>query len=456
MIPDRVIEVAKAIQAVGGRAMLVGGCVRDEIMKLEPKDWDLEVYGVQPDKLREVLESFGQVDAVGQSFAVYKLDNEIDVAIPRRERKVGEGHRGFLIEGDPDMSFKEASSRRDFTMNAVLKDPLTGELLDFHNGLYDIDQRVLRHVQQETFIEDSLRVLRAAQFAARFDMVIDSFTLDLCRSIDLSDLAKERIREEMIKLLLSKNPKRGLEFLDLMHINQKLFPEIESLKGVQQDPIWHPEGDVFIHTGMVIEEARKLIDDLPYEEKIIVMLSALCHDFGKPSTTEMIDGRWRARGHEEAGVEPTLSFLDTLGIDNEAMRNQISAIVANHLAPAVFYKDKPSVGAFRRLANKVRLDLLCLVSEADVLGRNPIWLDKDKWTNNNAHVWFRERIANLNIEKKGPDSLLMGRHLIELGLKPSKQFGDIIKQVYEKQLDGEINTVEEAINEAKEILNAET
>ena len=194
--------------------MLVGGCVRDELMGFEPKDWDLEVYGIQPAKLREILDQFGEVQVVGETFAVYKLGKDLDVSIPRRERKIGKGHRGFAIEGDPDMSFEEACSRRDFTINAILKDPLTSEIVDPFNGREDIERKVIRHVSSESFAEDSLRVLRGAQFAARFEFDIERDTVDLCETIDVTDLPRERIWAELEKLLLNAHkPSIGLKWL---------------------------------------------------------------------------------------------------------------------------------------------------------------------------------------------------------------------------------------------------
>src|SRR5262245_16268591 len=291
-LPDKVSSLARAIHEAGGRALLVGGCVRDQLMGAQPKDWDLEVYHLASARLREILDQFGSVNVVGESFTVYKLGPDLDVSIPRRERKSGRGHKGFVIEGDPEMSVVEASRRRDFTINAILRDPLTGELIDPFDGRRDIEQRVLRAVSMETFAEDSLRVLRAAQFAARFQFDIDTGTIDLCRTIDLSDLPAERIYGELEKLLLqAQRPSLGLEWLRTLGAIEKIFPEIQSLIGVPQDPEWHPEGDVFVHTCLVIDRARELVDGLSYPRQVTVMLAALAHDFGKPATTEFIDGR---------------------------------------------------------------------------------------------------------------------------------------------------------------------
>jgi len=484
------IKLAGRVRDAGGRAMLVGGCVRDELMGIEPKDWDLEVYGVEAERLKDILERFATeistcaepsqlsssekmgsdsedrgrssgvaLNVVGAAFAVYKIGRHIDVSIPRRERKAGRGHRGFVIEGDPEMSFEEACSRRDFTVNAILKDPLTGEIVDPFNGRRDIDSNILRHVSDETFPEDSLRVLRAAQFSARLKFDIATDTVALCKAIDLGDLPKERIWGELEKiLLLADEPSKGLKWLYDLGVVDKLFPELASLVGVPQEPEWHPEGDVDVHTMMVADEARKLIDDLPYEKKITVMLAAVAHDLGKPPTTQFFDGRWRSHSHDEAGVEPTITFLDRLGIytiNGFDVREQVIQLVRYHLKPGEFYKanSKQAIGdgAFRRLARKVEPDLLYRVAKADSLGRNPDWLPPEKRFGSEAQEWFIERVRDLKIEQKAPEAIFLGRHLIELGLEPSPQFKKILDAVYEMQLDGKVTTLDEAVAVASEI-----
>ena len=457
-IPEKIAKLAETIKRHGGRAMLVGGCVRDELMNIEPKDFDVEIYGIEPRKLKNILDGFGKVETVGEAFTVYKIGQDLDVALPRRERKTGRGHRGFAVEGDPQMSFAEAAKRRDFTINAILKDVLTGEIIDVYNGRADIENKILRVVSRETFAEDSLRVLRAAQFAARFEFGIDAETIEICRRIDVTDLPKERIWSEFEKLLLkSEKPSIGLRWLYNLGVVNQLFPEMKALVGVPQEKAWHPEGNVDIHTLMVANEARKLIGDLSYAKKITVMLAAVCHDFGKPATTKFFDGRWRSHAHDEAGVEPTISFLDTLGIytiNGFNVREQVIQLVRYHLLPGMFYKSKPGDGAFRRLARKVEPDLLYRVSKADSLGRNPEWLPKEKHFDAAAQEWFIERVRELQVEKEAPKPILMGRHLIELGLKPSAEFKRILDAVYEKQLDGKIADLDEAIAEARKILDS--
>ncbi|MEO7674072.1 MAG: HD domain-containing protein [Pyrinomonadaceae bacterium] len=465
---DRITEIiglSRTIRSLGGRAMLVGGSVRDGLMGIEPQDWDVEVYGVAPEKLTEILVAFAEalsadkgvrvsLDVVGEAFKVYKVGNDLDVSLPRRERKVAAGHRGFIVEGDPDMSFEDACSRRDFTVNAILKDPLTGEIIDPFDGQTDIRKKLLRHVSDETFAEDSLRVLRAAQFAARFEFDIAPETVEICMTINVTDLPKERIWGEIEKLLLkAQKPSIGLRWLYELGVVDQIFPELKALVGVPQEPEWHPEGNVDVHTLMVVDEARKLIDDLPYERQVAVMVGALAHDFGKPPTTQFMDGRWRSHSHDEAGVEPTMTFLDTLGIytlNGFDVRNQIVQLVRYHLKPGEYYKAKSPVGdgAFRRLARKVEPDLLYRVAKADSLGRNPEWLPKEKWFGSEAQEWFIEKVRELQIERKAPEPILLGRHLIEQGLSPSPKFKRILDAVYEMQLDGKITNLEEAVLEA--------
>lgn len=438
--------------------MLVGGCVRDELMGVEPKDHDLEVYGVEAAMLKEILGSFGTVHTVGEAFTVFKLGGDLDVSLPRRERKTGRGHKGFTVEGDPGMSFEEASKRRDFTINAILEDPLSGEIIDLYGGREDIDKKLLRAVSAGTFPEDSLRVLRAAQFAARFEFDIEPATVEICRKIDVTDLPSERIWGELEKILLrAEKPSIGLAWLYKLGVVKQIFPEMQSLVGVPQEPAWHPEGDVDVHTLMVADEARKLLDGLSYAKQVTVMLGALCHDFGKPPTTQFFDGRWRSHSHDVAGIEPTITFLDRLGIFTVGgydVRNQIIQLVRYHLKPGEYYKAKNPVGdgAFRRLARKVEPDLLYRVAKADSLGRNPDWLPAEKRVGSEAQEWFMEKVRELSVEERAPEPILMGRHLVELGLEPGPVFKKVLDAVYELQMDGKVTTLGEALSEAKTFL----
>jgi tRNA nucleotidyltransferase (CCA-adding enzyme) len=459
--PQKIPELAQAIRDEGGRALLVGGCVRDELMGLEPKDWDLEVYGVEPARLRQLLDLVGDVNVVGEAFTVYKLGSHLDVSLPRRERKSGRGHRAFVIEGDPAMPIEEATKRRDFTINAILKDALSAEIFDPFHGQRDLAAGVLRAVSPATFTEDSLRVLRAAQFAARFEFEIEPETIALCRSIGLDDLPAERIWGEMEKLLLrAQRPSLGFEWLRKLGALRQLFPELEALIDVPQEPEWHPEGDVWVHTLLTVDRARELIDDLPYPKQVTVMLSALCHDLGKPATTAFVDGRIRSREHEEGGVQPTIDFLDRLNVhtsDGYDVRAQVIALVRDHLKPGEFYKKRDEVGdgAFRRLARKCELDLLYRVAKADSLGRNAEWVPREKWFDAEAQEWFISRARELDVTAQAPAPILLGRHLLEMGMQPGPRVGEVTKAVYEMQLDGRVTTLEDARTAAGKILSAD-
>jgi tRNA nucleotidyltransferase (CCA-adding enzyme) len=453
-VPALVEEIAREAGRLGGRALIVGGWVRDRLLGRASKDIDLEVFGIPSDQLRALLMRLGPVNAVGESFTVYKVGG-IDVSLPRRDSKTGQGHRGFTVEGDPTMSTADAARRRDFTINAIAFDPLTAEHIDPFNGRDDLRTRTLRAVDPRTFGEDSLRVLRAVQFAARFECTLEAGTRALCERIPLDDLPAERVWGEIEKLLLqAPRPSAGLQLALDLGVIRRLFPELEALAGCPQEPEWHPEGDVWVHTLMVVDEARTRIDDLDHARQVTVMLGALCHDAGKPPTTAVIDGRIRSMDHEQAGVAPATRLLDRLNVhtlDGFDVRSQVLGIVAHHLKPLAFAKAMPPAGdgAFRRLALKVDLELLARVAESDCLGR----------TGNfecGGIRWFLERARELGVQHAAPEPLLLGRHLLALGVKPGPQIGVILRQVYERQLDGRVTSVEEGILAAREILAAPT
>jgi tRNA nucleotidyltransferase (CCA-adding enzyme) len=442
--------IAEAVREAGGRALIVGGWCRDRLLGRDSKDIDLEVFGLPPERLRALLERFDTVHTVGEAFTVYKVGT-IDVALPRRESKIARGHRGFEVRGDPAMSFEDAARRRDFTINAIGFDPLTDQWLDPFGGRADLDRRLLRAVDRGTFGDDSLRVLRAVQFAARFELAVDALTAALCRAIPLDDLPAERLWGEIEKLLLhARRPSIGFGVaLDLLVVD-RLFPELGALVGCEQEPDWHPEGDVWVHTLLVIDNAVGQSGDLDRARKLTIMLGAVCHDFGKPATTAFLDGRIRSFNHEEAGVEPALRVLDRLNvhtIDGFPVRTQVVGLTAHHLKPGMWHKTRDQVGdgAFRRLAQKVDLELLARLARADCMGRTGQF-------DCSAMDWFVTRARALGVEHRPPAPLLLGRHLLALGVEPGPRVGDVLKRVYERQLDGEITTLAQAIGAAREIL----
>ncbi len=447
---DRARTVAEAVRGAGGRALVVGGWVRDRLLGCDSKDIDIEVFGLPGDRLRALLQHCGPVETVGESFQVYKVLG-MDVSLPRRESKARRGHRGFDITGDPAMSVEEAARRRDFTINAIAWDPLTGDYLDPFRGREDLVRRRLRAVDPRTFPDDSLRVLRAVQFAARFDLTLDEPTRVLCRSIPLDDLPAERVWGEFEKLLFAYRPSVGLTLAMDLDVVKALFPELHALVGCPQEPDWHPEGDVWVHTLQVVDETRLRVDDLSRPGRITLMLGAVCHDFGKPATTAFADGRIRSIDHEEQGVAPSAAFLDRLNvhaIEGYDVRRQVLGLVAQHLKPGMWFKTREEVGdgAFRRLAAKVDLELLARLAKADCLGRRPGTFNCD------AMDWFLDRARRLGVEHRPPAPILRGRDLLPLGIPPGPRMGAILRAVYEWQMDGRVTTLDEALAAARSLL----
>jgi tRNA nucleotidyltransferase (CCA-adding enzyme) len=451
-LPEIVVDLATAVKTAGGRALIVGGWVRDDLLGHPSKDFDIEVFGVDAARLRTLVEAFGRVDAVGESFTVYKVAG-LDVSLPRRESKTGRGHRGFTVDGDPDLSLEHAARRRDFTINAMSRDPLTDELIDPCHGEADLRARVLRMVDARTFGDDSLRVLRAIQFAARFELTIDPATAEVCRAIPLDDLPAERVWGELEKLLLrAERPSIGLRIAWDLGIVHKILPELVPLATCPQEPEWHPEGDVWTHTLMVVDQARRRIADLDRGPAVAMMVAAICHDIAKPETTVVTDGRIKSPGHEDAGVEPTTRVLDRLNLhtlDGYDVRRAVLGLVAQHLRPMAFFKAATPVsdGAFRRLAQKVDPELLARFAMADCHGRGGTF-------DCSAMDWFLDRARALGVEHAAPAPLVLGRHLIDLGVAPGPAMGTLLKAVYERQLDGEIATVEEGIAAARALIEA--
>lgn len=439
---DTVHTLAKLVAEQGGTTYLVGGTVRDALLGRECKDIDLEVFGVAQETLETILATFGEVNLVGKSFGVYKV-GELDVALPRTEVKTGDGHKGFTVVPDPFLPVIEAMRRRDFTINAVYQNALTGEVVDYFGGIRDINDKLLRVVDEVTFRDDSLRVLRAAQFASRLGFhVVDT---EFMKTIDLSDLPAERVFGELEKLLLGANVKHGLETLDAVGAVAQLFPELDVLRNVEQDAVWHPEGDVLTHTLMVMDVANQITGDLSKAEKLTVMLACLFHDLGKAVTTERCGDRVKAHGHSEAGVPLAENVLDRLNVhtvDGFDVRTNVLQLVERHLLPAQLHNMNNGEGVkdsvFRRLSLKVNVKLLAFVCKADVLGRGGE-------VNADCVDWFNERVNGLNLSDTVIEPILKGRHLIELGMKPSKEFGAILNKVFEKQLDGSVTTLQEAL-----------
>lgn len=459
-LPPGITALLAALRAAGGRPYLVGGAVRDALLGLPLHDYDVEVYGLPAEPLAHVLAAFGRVDAVGQAFTVLKLgglagvDGVVDVSLPRRDSKVGPGHRGIAAHGDPHLSLEEAARRRDFTLNALLFDPHTGELIDPHGGRRDLERRLLRAVDARTFGDDPLRALRGVQLAARYELDVDPQTAALCARMPLHELPAERVWGEIEKLLLrAQRPSLGLRLLHDWDLLPVIAPELVPLADTPQDPDWHPEGDVWTHTLQCVDQAATLLADLDRPRALAVMLGALCHDLGKPATTRFEDGRWRSRGHEEAGVAPSEALLERWGVhtlQGYDVRAQVLALVGQHLKPGQLYDGRARVsdGAIRRLARKCEPDLLARVARADCLGREPGRFEPV------AMDWFLERVRALDVAHRPPAPLLQGRDLLALGVAPGPRVGRLLGVLYERQLDGEFASADEAREAARRLVQA--
>ena len=430
---SRSVDVARAIDAAGGRAIAVGGHVRDRLLGRESKDWDVEVFGLDLDELQGILARFGRVIAVGRAFGVLRLPElDVDFSLPRRDSKVGPGHRGFDVEADPTLDFETAARRRDLTVNSMGLDLLTEEILDPHGGRADLEHGTLRAVDAATFPEDPLRGLRVAQFSARLLMEADAELLALCRQLDLSEVSPERILEEFRKLLLKGvRPSLGLAFLRESGL-LRFFPEIEALIDVPQDATWHPEGDVWTHNLMVVDEAARLRRG--DAEDAALMFGALCHDLGKPGTTVVHDGRVRSPSHSKAGIAPTRSLLARMRAPNELVE-RTCALVEHHLAPALFDKDGAKARAYRRLSRQlgssgVSMELLARVARADHLGRTTAEALAREFP---AGDRFLVRARELAVVEEPPRDAVLGRHLIARGMAPGPSFAPLLARCREVQ-----------------------
>jgi tRNA nucleotidyltransferase (CCA-adding enzyme) len=452
-LPPALDRIARELRSAGYRALIAGGAVRDALLGLDPKDIDIEVYSINYDALAEFLKAHGRVDLVGKSFGVVKFrapeGEAADFSVPRRDSKTGPSHRDFAATFDPSITPREAASRRDFTINAMACDPLTHELLDFFGGREDLRNRVLR-ATSAAFFEDPLRVLRGMQFACRFDLTLDPATAGMCRSIadQYSTLAKERVAEEFMKWAAkSVHPGRVLEYLAgtgwLAH-----FPEIDRMRGIPQDPEWHPEGDVAIHTMLMLDQAARIADRDRCEgdDRAVLLFAALAHDFAKAGTTEMRnrDGRmrWTAWGHEPAGGPLARGFLSRIGIKSTIV-DQVVKLVENHLAHSSIGADV-TPRTIRRLAVRLApasIAQLVRLIEADASGRPPRPRGLP-----DAAARIRDMAAAQSVAEKPQAALILGRHVLPyFGDRPGEHIGAVTRAAYEAQSDGEFSTEQEAV-----------
>ena len=451
-LPKIIEIISKELVEKNAKAIVVGGSVRDHFLELPIKDYDVEVYGLETiEELEKILAPYGSVNLVGKSFGVLKFvheGEEYDFSFPRTERKVAQGHRGFDVTCDGALSFTEAALRRDFTVNALGYDVEKKEFIDPYGAKEDMSTKTLRHINDETFIEDPLRLYRAVQFCARFGYRLAEETFTLCQSMVeqgmLDELPKERVYTEFKKLLL-KSPKPSVGFELMRELGMlKYYPELEALIDVPQSEKWHPEGDVWVHTLMCVD---KMVGLLKGEEKhdLKMMFAILCHDLGKATHTQVTPEKISSIGHELAGIEPTERFMYRL-TDEHDLIDSLLPLVEHHLAPSLYYRGKAKNSTIRRLSTKVNIEELVTVARADFLGRTT----KESLSGiYKAGDWLLAKAKELDVYNVPPVALIQGRDLIALGLKPSPEFKKILKRVYSLQLEGEISTYEEAVAYAK-------
>lgn len=450
-LPSAVRQVLQALQTAGGRPLLVGGIVRDAVLGLQPKDFDIEVYGLEKAGVENALQGVGSINLVGKSFGVIKVvpfgsDTEIDVSLPRLDNKTGRGIKGFFIDFPPDITPRQASSRRDFTFNAFAFDPFSNEFLDFFGGLDDLNNKILRHVGP-AFSEDPERVRRGMQFAARFGMQVAPETAALCRTLlaEADTSPKERIWAEWQKWALrGEYPGKGLAFFQQVGWLETV-PELAALVGCPQDPVWHPEGDVFVHTQHVCDAAAQFAAQhkLTPTEREILLFSALCHDFGKPATTVAgTDGRLRSPDHANVGVELATQFLARIGAHAKliAIVCSLTRYHMDHIFYSTSWQNNPSA-TILQLAERLHPATVrqweALVT-ADTSGRPPLPAARP------AQEWLSQA-EKLNCSDQRQPNLILGRDLISWGVPAGALLGATLTKIRTAQIKGQFCDRESAL-----------
>lgn len=423
-------SVFQAIEQADGKVYIVGGSVRDEVLNIKQgHDIDVEVYGLTYQQLCDVLSAFGEVNTFGQSFAIVQLSTlkGYDFALPRQEKKTGDKHQDFEIMIDPYLSLEKAILRRDLTMNALMYDYSADKIVDLCGGQNDIFDKVIRCVDENTFVEDPLRVLRIAQFRARFDMQVEEKTKALCQKMVeqgmLEHLSMERVYHEYNKILMS--PKPSLGFIFLKDIGA-LPSYLHALTMTMQRLDYHPEGDVFTHTMMVIDEATKVRNQA--DEPLSFMWSCLFHDLGKPLVTT---SEGHAPKHNEAGVEV---FKHIHIIASKKQRDYISTMIMYHMhlmnMSRHHSRDIKYLRLLKEINQKVSMNDLILLTRCDKLGRGRIVHEQL----DDFDAFIEDKIQRLGIKAKTP--LVGGKDLIDYGYTQKTLFKEMLKEAYDLQLQG--------------------
>lgn len=421
-------EIARAVADKGGRVYYVGGCVRDGIIGMESKDIDIEVHGIAPLMLEGILDGVGERISMGESFGIYSVKGySLDIAMPRKENVRGRGHRDFEIFVDPYIGVKKAAMRRDFTVNSIMRDVLTGEIIDPYNGVSDLVNGILRHVSDDSFGEDPLRVLRLCQFAARFGFSVAEETKAICKTMDITALSCERVEGELKKALLgARRPSVFFELLRELGMLAPWFSELEPLIGLVQDPIYHAEGDVWTHTMLVLDAAAALRSEA--ENPYAFMLSALVHDLGKAVSTVKEGERVHSYGHEEKGLPLVRSFVARLSSERKLMK-YVLELVREHMRPNTLAAFNSSVKKTNAMFDSVTDPMaLVLLAAADVRGQ------RGEGVRGENTEFLLERLGKYREYMSRP--YVTGKDLIDSGVKPDESFSQLLEFAHKLRLAG--------------------
>ncbi|MDD3852782.1 MAG: HD domain-containing protein [Syntrophomonadaceae bacterium] len=416
--------IAAEIIACGGRMFYVGGYVRDlyltqTVLMEKEADIDIEVFGLQDEQLLHILSRFGAVSKVGKSFPIYKV----------------RGFHQLDFSLNPVYDFPAAAERRDFTINAMMQDVLTRELLDPVGGLSDIRQGIIRPVNNTSITADPLRAYRAVQLAARFRFDLHTSTVQQILAADIMSIAPERIYAELRKLLLfSSQPSIGLRYLVATEILKRRHPELAELINCAQTEATHPEGDVWEHTLLVVDEAAKI----KYQSKNpeALMWAALLHDIGKPRVSRRQGEKITAYSHDVVGATMAGQFLQELKAGNSLIE-AVRVLVREHMHPVLLYKDRERVSnkAIVRLANRVDTEELLLLARVDFMGRSGAGRQAEDFAP--IYDWLVARMLQSGLKPGDQlEPLIQGRDLVELGLAPGKKFKILLDKAMELQLEG--------------------
>ena len=418
-------RIAHQLHRAGHRAYLVGGCVRDLLLGRTPKDFDVAT-DAPPARIREL---FPRCEQVGAHFGVCLVRGNgahVEVATFRSDFDYSDGRRPDRVSFETDP--RQDALRRDFTINALLLDVRTDEILDFVGGRSDLEARLVRAIgdPERRFLEDHLRLLRAIRFAARFGFEIENDTFEAIRSNArlIHKVSAERVRDELIRILTEGGARRGFELLDLTGLLNQILPEVAAMKGVEQPPEYHPEGDVWTHTLMMLDALKNPSPTLA--------MGVLLHDVGKPATFRVAE-RIRFDGHVEVGVRLAHGILTRLRFSNDQIE-QIEALVAQHMK----FKDVPQM----RESTLKRFLRLPHFEEHLELHRLDCLSSHRRFEN---YELARRKREELGAEQLRPPPLLTGRDLIAEGYTPGPLFSEILSAVEDAQLEGFIQTREEAL-----------